>query len=53
VLKDNFDTSDMPTTAGSILLKGARPAKEAFAVAKLRENGALILGKANLQEFVT
>ena len=53
VLKDNFDTADMPTTAGSILLKGARPAKDAFAVAKLRENGALILGKANLQEFAS
>jgi amidase len=53
VLKDNFDTADMPTTAGSILLKGAQPAKDAFAVAKLRANGALILGKANLQEFAS
>jgi len=53
VLKDNFETADMPTTAGSILLKGAQPPKDAFAVAKLRENGALILGKANLQEFAS
>jgi amidase len=53
VLKDNFETADMPTTAGSILLKGAQPAKDAFAVTKLRENGALILGKANLQEFAS
>src|ERR1700674_1542957 len=53
VLKDNFQTADMPTTAGSILLKGAQPAKDAFTVTKLREKGALILGKANLQEFAS
>ncbi len=51
VLKDNYDTADMPTTAGSILLKGSKPEKDAFVVARLRENGALIVGKANLQEF--
>ena len=51
ILKDNYDTADMPTTAGSILLKGSIPKKDAFAVTRLRENGALILGKANLQEF--
>jgi amidase len=53
VLKDNFETADMPTTVGSILLKGAQPPKDAFAVTKLRENGALILGKVNLQEFAS
>src|ERR1700720_869555 len=53
VLKDNFETADMPTTAGSILLKGVQPPKDAFAVAKLRDNGVLILGKANLQEFAS
>ena len=53
VLKDNFETADMPTTVGSILLKGVQPPKDAFAVAKLRDNGALILGKANLQEFAS
>ena len=51
LLKDNYDTADMPTTAGSILLKNAQPEKDAFVVGKLRENGALILGKTNLQEF--
>src|SRR5258706_15877455 len=51
VLKDNFDTADMPTTAGALTLKGAQPEKDAFAVKRLREAGALILGKANLQEF--
>jgi amidase len=53
VLKDNFDTADMPTTAGSILLKHAQPAKDAFAVKRLREAGAIILGKANMQEFAS
>src|SRR4030088_682251 len=53
VLKDNFDTADMPTTAGSLTLKGAQPEKDAFAVTRLREAGALILGKANLQEFAS
>src|SRR6202162_1590477 len=53
VLKDNFETADLPTTVGSILLKGVQPPKDAFAVAKLRDNGALILGKANLQEFAS
>src|SRR5487761_2350408 len=51
VLKDNYDTADMPTTAGSVLLKGAQPARDAFTVARLRQAGALILGKTNLQEF--
>jgi len=53
VLKDNFDTADMPTTAGSLMLKGAQPEKDAFAVKRLREAGAIILGKANLQEFAS
>src|ERR1700758_3312663 len=53
VLKDNFDTADMPTTAGALTLKGAQPDKDAFAVKKLREAGALILGKTNLQEFAS
>src|SRR6202140_3126144 len=53
VLKDNFDTADMPTTAGALTLKGAQPEKDAFAVKRLREAGALILGKSNLQEFAS
>jgi amidase len=53
VLKDNFDTADMPTTAGALTLKGAQPEKDAFAVKKLREAGALILGKTNMSEFAT
>src|ERR1700716_2774650 len=53
ILKDNFDTADMPTTAGALTLKGAQPEKDAFAVKRLREAGAIILGKANLQEFAS
>jgi Asp-tRNA(Asn)/Glu-tRNA(Gln) amidotransferase A subunit family amidase len=53
VLKDNFDTSDMPTTAGALTMKGAQPEKDAFAVSRLRQAGAIILGKANLQEFAS
>jgi amidase len=53
VLKDNFDTADMPTTAGALTLKGAQPDRDAFAVNRLRQAGALILGKANMSEFAT
>lgn len=53
ILKDNFDTADMPTTAGSVTLKGAQPERDAFTVKRLREAGALILGKANMSEFAT
>jgi Asp-tRNA(Asn)/Glu-tRNA(Gln) amidotransferase A subunit family amidase len=53
VLKDNFDTADMPTTAGALTMKGAQPQKDAFAVSRLREAGAIVLGKANLQEFAS
>ncbi len=51
VLKDVFDTADMPTTGGSLALKGMQPAKDAFTVARLRQAGALILGKTNMHEL--
>jgi Asp-tRNA(Asn)/Glu-tRNA(Gln) amidotransferase A subunit family amidase len=51
VLKDNYDTADMPTTGASLALQGAQPSKDAFTVARLRANGALILGKTNLHEL--
>jgi amidase len=53
VLKDNIDTADMPTTGGSVLLEGSIPADDAFIVKKLRDAGAVILGKANLSEFAS
>ena len=51
LLKDNFDTTDMPTTSGSAALEKLMAVKDAFTVTKLREAGAIILGKANMTEF--
>jgi Asp-tRNA(Asn)/Glu-tRNA(Gln) amidotransferase A subunit family amidase len=51
VLKDNFDTADMPTTGASLALRGMQPSKDAFTVARLRQSGALILGKTNMHEL--
>ena len=51
VVKDNFDTLDLPTTAGSIALASLQPKSDAFQVRKLREAGAIILGKTNLHEL--
>lgn len=51
VLKDNFDTFDLPTTAGSQLLAGSIPPDDAFTVKKLRAAGAVVLAKVNLSEF--
>src|SRR5262249_60845651 len=53
VLKDNYDTADMPTTGGSVLLEGWQPPDDAFIVKKLRDAGAIILAKANLSEFAS
>jgi amidase len=52
VIKDNLDTADrMGTTAGSLAMVGAKPPKDAFVVEKLRQAGAVILGKTNLSEW--
>lgn len=51
VLKDVIDTADMPTTGGSRALEGFIPEEDAFQVRKLREAGAIILGKTNLYEL--
>ena len=50
IVKDNIDTTGMPTTAGSWALAGSRPS-DAFVVGRLRAAGALIIGKANLSEW--
>jgi amidase len=52
LIKDNIDTADrMETTAGSLALLGSRPVTDAFVVQRLREAGAVILGKTNLSEW--
>ena len=54
LIKDNIDTADrMQTTAGSLALMGSRPARDSFVAKKLREAGAVILGKTNLSEWAT
>src|SRR6266853_5321463 len=51
ILKDNYDTFDLPTTAGNVSMKKSVPPTDAFTVARMRKAGALILAKANLSEF--
>ncbi|MBS4197471.1 amidase family protein [Lederbergia citri] len=52
LLKDNIDTGDkMHTTAGSLALDGHFAAKDSFVAAKLREAGAILLGKTNMTEW--
>mgnify|MGYP001030497857 CR=1 FL=1 len=51
LLKDNINTKDMPTTAGSLALKDLTPPYEATLVQNLKKAGAIILGKVNLSEF--
>src|SRR5258708_31943553 len=52
LIKDNIDTADrMMTTAGSLALEGAKPARDAFVVQRLRAAGVVILGKTNLSEW--
>jgi Asp-tRNA(Asn)/Glu-tRNA(Gln) amidotransferase A subunit family amidase len=51
ILKDQIDTQGMPTTLGSVLMKDYFPDKDAFAVEKLKEAGAIILAKATLGEW--
>ena len=50
-VKDQFDTADMPTGYGSPIYEGHRPMADAGSVARLREAGAVILGKTKLTEF--
>lgn len=53
VLKDNYNTVDMPTTGGSVLLEGSIPPEDAFLVKKLRAAGAIIFAKVNMSEFAS
>jgi Asp-tRNA(Asn)/Glu-tRNA(Gln) amidotransferase A subunit family amidase len=51
LLKDNINTSDMPTTAGSKTLENVTPKDNGWVVKRLKDAGALIIAKANLHEF--
>ena len=51
VVKDNYDTADMPTSGGAIGLATSVPPDDAFQVSRLREAGAIILGKTNMHEL--
>jgi amidase len=51
ILKDNYNTFDLPTSAGNVNMKKSVPPADAFTVEKMRKAGALILAKANLSEF--
>ncbi len=53
ILKDNYNTTDMPTTAGTLALAWNMAAADAFQVTRLREAGAVIVGKANLHELAS
>jgi len=53
IVKDNYSTSDLPTTAWTMALMGFVPSRDAFQVRKLREAGAVILGKSNLHELAS
>jgi Asp-tRNA(Asn)/Glu-tRNA(Gln) amidotransferase A subunit family amidase len=51
IVKDNYETFDMPTTAGSLSLKGMMTGKDAFIVKRLRDAGAVMIAKSNMAEF--
>src|SRR5689334_16835121 len=51
MIKDNIATKDMPTTAGSVTLEGAQTNRDATIAKRLRDAGAIIMGKLNLGEF--
>jgi len=51
LVKDNFDTHDLPTTGGSIVLKESYPPDDAFMVRMIREAGAIVIAKTNMAEW--
>jgi amidase len=53
VLKDNYNTFDLQTSGGSVLLEGWIPPADAFVVKKLRAAGAIVLAKLNMSEFAS
>jgi amidase len=51
IVKDNYDTTDLQTTGGSLAMKGFVPSTDAFMVRRLRDAGAIILAKSNMAEW--
>jgi Asp-tRNA(Asn)/Glu-tRNA(Gln) amidotransferase A subunit family amidase len=51
VVKDNYDTHDLQTSAGSLAMKNSIPPDDAYQVGKLREAGVVVLGKSNMAEW--
>jgi Asp-tRNA(Asn)/Glu-tRNA(Gln) amidotransferase A subunit family amidase len=51
ILKDNYDTGDLPTTGSSLALAGVVPPDDAFQVKRLRDAGAIVLAKSNMHEL--
>ena len=51
IVKDNYDTEGLQTSAGSLAMKGSTPPDDAYQVRKLKEAGAIVLGKSNMAEW--
>ncbi|MBA2367720.1 MAG: amidase [Candidatus Protochlamydia sp.] len=51
IVKDNIDTYDFPSTSGSLSMLGSQPTRDALLVKRLREAGAIIIGKGSMDEF--
>ncbi|MEM1190039.1 MAG: amidase family protein [Pseudomonadota bacterium] len=51
IIKDNYDVAGLPTTAGSLAMKGSLPPDDAFQIRQLREAGAIVLAKSNMAEW--
>ncbi|MBL9192341.1 MAG: glutamyl-tRNA amidotransferase [Opitutaceae bacterium] len=51
LVKDNFDTADLPTTGGAFYLAGSLPPRDGYMIRRLREAGAIVLAKVNLDEL--
>jgi amidase len=53
LVKDNYETVDMPTAAGTLALATFHPRRDAFLVKRLRDAGAIVLGKTNMHELAS
>jgi Asp-tRNA(Asn)/Glu-tRNA(Gln) amidotransferase A subunit family amidase len=51
IVKDNYDTNDLPTTGGSLAMKNFVPSDDAYMVKRIREAGAIVLAKSNMAEW--